>query len=134
MDPSIAWYQPEQQGPARELWARIWLTQQGLDNMTLGDANANANMNHRDYIPIDAARANANTNTNTSNTTSTTTNANTTNANNGASNSYYNRTKRKRENRASTYGLNQNHKNLIGQFGGCPWRRRTPPYDLGVVG
>lgn len=117
MDPSIAWYQPEQQGPARELWARIWLTQQGLDNMNLNDANAN--MNHHEYIPItvddDATRTSAAASTATNN-------------------SYYNRTKRKRENRASTYGLNQNHKNLIGRFGGCPWRRRTPPYDLGVIG
>ncbi|XP_063863183.1 LOW QUALITY PROTEIN: terminal nucleotidyltransferase 4B-like [Scylla paramamosain] len=113
MDPSIAWYQPEQQGPARELWARIWTTQQGLDNMNLNDAN----MNH-EYIPISVEDANRTNKTTTNN----------------ANNSYYNRTKRKRENRASTYGLNQNHKNLIGQFGGCPWRRRTPPYDLGVIG
>lgn len=47
---------------------------------------------------------------------------------------YYNRTKRKRENRASTYGLNQNQKNLIGQYGGCPWKRSSGSYDLGVVG
>ncbi|XP_045580978.1 terminal nucleotidyltransferase 4B isoform X1 [Procambarus clarkii] len=113
MDPSIGWYQPEQQGPARDLWARIWLTQQGLDNMNLNDAN----MNH-EYIPLsadDASRTNKNASVN-------------------ANNSYYNRTKRKRENRASTYGLNHNHKNLIGQFGGCPWRREPNSYDLGVVG
>ncbi|XP_071516564.1 terminal nucleotidyltransferase 4B-like [Panulirus ornatus] len=113
MDPNIGWYQPEQQGPARDLWARIWLTQQGLDNMNLNDAN----MNH-EFIPLsvdDSDRTNKNTSVN-------------------ANNSYYNRTKRKRENRASTYGLNQNHKNLIGQFGGCPWRRVTSSYDLGVVG
>ncbi|XP_050687795.1 terminal nucleotidyltransferase 4B-like [Eriocheir sinensis] len=120
MDPSIAWYQPEQRGPAGELWARVWLTQQGLDNMNLGDTN----MNHtqQEYIPVAADDDSART-------TTTTTTANT-----NTNNSYYNRTKRKRENRASTYGLNQNHKSLIGRFGGCPWRRRTPPYDLGVVG
>lgn len=75
----------------------------------------NNNISTPDYIPVSAADR-------------------TNNKNNTMNNSYYNRTKRKRENRASTYGLNQNHKNLIGQFGGCPWRRADRTYDLGVVG
>ncbi|XP_076032218.1 uncharacterized protein LOC143020007 isoform X2 [Oratosquilla oratoria] len=119
MDPNIGWFQPEQQGPARDLWARIWFTQQGLDNMNLNDNNMN---NTQDYIPInDTQQQNQRTNKNNLQQSAT-------------SNGYYNRTKRKRENRASTYGFNQNQKVLIGQFGGCPWRTPNRTYDLGVVG
>lgn len=30
MDPRIAWFQPEQRGPANNLWMRIWETTQGF--------------------------------------------------------------------------------------------------------
>lgn len=30
MDPRIAWFQPEQRGPANNLWMQIWETTQGL--------------------------------------------------------------------------------------------------------
>lgn len=30
MDPRIAWFQPEQRGPANNLWVQIWETTQGL--------------------------------------------------------------------------------------------------------
>ncbi|XP_010894882.1 terminal nucleotidyltransferase 4B isoform X2 [Esox lucius] len=33
MDPRIAWFQPEQRGPANSLWMRIWETTQGLGNL-----------------------------------------------------------------------------------------------------
>ncbi|KAK7076963.1 Non-canonical poly(A) RNA polymerase papd5 [Halocaridina rubra] len=124
MDPSIGWFQPEQLGPARTLWARIWYTQQGFNNMNINETETTMN-NTPEYIPI-----------NSEETTDRTSNAN---DNDGVNNdnSYYNRTKRKREvyNRASTYGLNHNHTNLIGKFGGCPWRAHTNrTYDAGVVG
>ncbi|XP_046898091.1 terminal nucleotidyltransferase 4B [Hypomesus transpacificus] len=32
MDPRIAWFQPEQRGPANSLWVQIWETTQGLGN------------------------------------------------------------------------------------------------------
>lgn len=50
MDPSIAWYQPEQRGPAGELWARVWLTQQGIDNINLGGDDTN--MNHTTQVMV----------------------------------------------------------------------------------
>lgn len=118
MDPNIGWFQPEQQGPARDLWARIWATQQGIHNINIMDSNTNRN-NSTEYC-----------NGNDTNRTSI-------NKNNSAqnANTYYNRTKRKRENRASTYGLNQNFKNLIGTYGGCPWRSPDRiPYEHGVIG
>ncbi|XP_064168239.1 terminal nucleotidyltransferase 4B-like isoform X1 [Anguilla rostrata] len=33
MDPRIAWFQPEQLGPANSLWMQIWETTQGLGNL-----------------------------------------------------------------------------------------------------
>ncbi|MBN3321075.1 PAPD5 polymerase, partial [Atractosteus spatula] len=33
MDPRIAWFQPEQLGPANSLWMQIWETTQGLSNL-----------------------------------------------------------------------------------------------------
>ncbi|XP_076143028.1 terminal nucleotidyltransferase 4B [Alosa pseudoharengus] len=33
MDPRIAWFQPEQRGPANSLWMQIWETTQGLGNL-----------------------------------------------------------------------------------------------------
>lgn len=33
MDPRIAWFQPEQLGPANSLWMQIWETTQGVGNL-----------------------------------------------------------------------------------------------------
>lgn len=33
MDPRIAWFQPEQRGPANSLWMQIWEATQGLGNL-----------------------------------------------------------------------------------------------------
>lgn len=35
MDPKIGWYQPEQFGPAKDLWLHIWETEKDLDNLNL---------------------------------------------------------------------------------------------------
>ncbi|CAL8243311.1 unnamed protein product [Lota lota] len=54
MDPRIAWFQPEQRGPANNLWMQIWETTQGLgflhvnNNYTTGSPatpNLKANIN-----------------------------------------------------------------------------------------
>ena len=39
MDPKIAWYQPEQFGPAKDLWLNIWETEKDLDNLSLKHDN-----------------------------------------------------------------------------------------------
>ncbi|KMQ92972.1 pap-associated domain-containing protein 5, partial [Lasius niger] len=53
---------------------------------------------------------------------------------NNACNNYYNPSRRKSDNRASTYGMNYNHDTLIGEYGGCPWRLPNKHYSRGVVG
>lgn len=35
MDPAISWLQPEQDGPAKLLWVRIWQTQLELESLNL---------------------------------------------------------------------------------------------------
>ena len=53
---------------------------------------------------------------------------------NNTNNSYYNPSRRKNDNRASTYGMNFNHDALIGEYGGCPWRIQNKRYSKGVFG
>ncbi|KAG1682353.1 Non-canonical poly(A) RNA polymerase PAPD5 [Nymphon striatum] len=107
MDPRIGWYQPEQSGPAQVLWSHIWETLASLDNMQL-DNQKDAYQNYQQNQPQNS---------------------------NNASNAFYNRTKRKRDNRASTYGLNSTSNNLIAQYSGTPWRAlRRATYSPGVIG
>lgn len=37
MDPRIAWFQPEQRGPANNLWMHVWETTQTLGNLYLNN-------------------------------------------------------------------------------------------------
>ncbi|TRY90875.1 hypothetical protein DNTS_021951 [Danionella cerebrum] len=39
MDPRIAWFQPEQRGPANNLWMHIWETTQTLGNLYFNNCN-----------------------------------------------------------------------------------------------
>ncbi|KAJ8002853.1 hypothetical protein DPEC_G00163280 [Dallia pectoralis] len=41
MDPRIAWFQPEQLGPANSAWIQIWQTTQGLGTFSLNNHNNN---------------------------------------------------------------------------------------------
>lgn len=38
MDPRIAWFQPEQRGPANNLWMQIWDTTQGLSYLHVNNS------------------------------------------------------------------------------------------------
>ncbi|XP_011648330.1 non-canonical poly(A) RNA polymerase PAPD5-like [Pogonomyrmex barbatus] len=195
MDPTIGWYQPEQYGPAKDLWLNIWEAEKGLDVLTLrNDANTSNAMGVRlqqDFLALDtspaaaaaaataaAATATAAGTTPLSNTTATTVGSNAgtggfivggnngngngsggnnSNGSNGraastvhgnaagnsngehrvphnACNYYYNPSRRKGENRASTYGMNYNYDALVGEYGGCPWRVPNKHYSKGVVG
>lgn len=198
MDPTIGWYQPEQYGPAKDLWLNIWEAEKGLDVLTLrNDANTSNAMGVRlqqDFLALDtspaaaaaaaataAATATAAGTTPSSNTTATTVGSNAgtggfivggnngngnssggnagnnSNGSNGraasavhgnaagnsngehrvphnACNYYYNPSRRKGENRASTYGMNYNYDALVGEYGGCPWRVPNKHYSKGVVG
>ncbi|KAL1007467.1 hypothetical protein UPYG_G00087200 [Umbra pygmaea] len=48
MDPRIAWFQPEQQGPANNLWMQIWETTQGLGSLYF---NNNCSASTSSFIP-----------------------------------------------------------------------------------
>lgn len=118
MDPTIAWFQPEQEGPAKDLWTRIWEAQKGVDNMNLVDVNTSLGTKSHDYIPVD----------------STTNSDDQHNRVAAICNNYFNRKRRKRENRASTFGMNHNQAALIGEHGGCPWKNPNKTYGRGVIG
>lgn len=113
MDPAVAWYQPEQEGPAKRLWLRIWETQSEIDKMNLKNLeNANPNVNKaQDFLPINDVNGE------------------------NRNNNYFNPARRKvNDNRASTFNLNKNHDALIGEFGGCPWRLANYAYKPGILG
>ncbi|XP_049879971.1 non-canonical poly(A) RNA polymerase protein Trf4-1-like [Pectinophora gossypiella] len=113
MDPAVAWYQPEQEGPAKRLWLRIWETQSEIERMNLKNLeNANPNANKaQDFIPINDVNGE------------------------NRNNNYFNPARRKmNDNRASTFNLNKNHDALIGEYGGCPWRVPNYAYKPGILG
>lgn len=123
MDPTIGWYQPEQLGSAHKLWTRIWEVQLGIDSMNLNNSNPNLENKAPEYISLNYT--------------------NVFDQKHGPVNKPQNNTvplnnafplgKRKRENKASTYGLNQNV-HLLGDCNGlAPWRCREQ-YTEGVVG
>ena len=123
MDPRIAWYQPEQLGLAHDLWTQIWETRLGIpESMNLNNANPNLEQKAQEFIPLDFTnkldhkQAPSNSEQNLHN------------QNN-------NRT-RKRENRASTYGLNHSStKHLLRDNGGLtPWKRPDKTYRPGPLG
>ncbi|ESO83032.1 hypothetical protein LOTGIDRAFT_134093 [Lottia gigantea] len=116
MDPKIAWFTPEQLGPAHEFWARNWEAQLGVDKMYLNNSDHN-----RDFLPFNDNYRHYNHN-----------------RNNGYhnSNNHYAPQKRKRENRASTYGLNHSaDKHLLREHGGLtPWLVKGKTYRPDLSG
>ena len=102
MDPVIGWYQPEQEGPARQLWSRI------AEARSVPMTDNNSNSKAPDFIRIDSP--------------------------DDRTNPTHHPPRKKIDNRASTYNLNHDHANLIGKYGGCPWRELRPKYDRGVIG
>ena len=132
MDPTIGWDQPEQFGPAKNLWLHIWEAEKGLDILTLRQDHY-VGMGNRDYLPLDTL--NNRTFGQFSDTESRTTNHQQRNVQqpNTFSN-YYNPSRRKSDNRASIYSMNYNYDVLIGEYGGCPWRIPNKHYSKGVIG
>jgi len=123
MDPRVAWFPPEQLGLAHDLWTNIWETEIGVDNMSLNNSNPNLNQKPQEYIPLDYSN-----------------NLDHKNAANNRQNSVknnHNQCKRKRENKASTYGLNHSsNKQFLRADGGLtPWKPRDKRYcSPGVIG
>lgn len=115
MDPSITWFQPEQEGPAKHLWLRLWQTQQEFDNMNLKE--------------LDSDVETFNNSMNTQNQTNT-------NLINGKSDKINNFLPRRRkfENRASTRAMFRYPEKVTGEHGGTPWRKPNFAYGPAVIG
>lgn len=168
MDPRIAWFQPEQRGPANNLWMQIWETTQGLGylhvnsgynagsgspNGALGSSrNGVCNSNNRtpmgdteitaqrDFIPLES---NSNHNQRTSS-RSGGVGAGHQQQGSGVAVLWRGLTdghpnKRKRDNKASTFGYNSSllHSgtdcNTAGlAYAGTPWKVRN--YSEGIIG
>lgn len=109
MDPSISWLQPEQEGPAKLLWLRIWQTQQELDSMNLKDVDSDTEAFPNGY-PNHII-----------------------NGKTDKSGSFAQR-RRKGDNRASTKMMSRHPQKVVGEFGGCPWRRDNFLYSKGIIG
>lgn len=94
----------------------------------------NNSKNFQDFVPLESP---------TTTTTSMTTLLNNVNRANSddqqqqrtkQNNSYYNPSRRKNDNRASTYSMNYHYEDLVGKYGGCPWRIPKKQYSKGVLG
>lgn len=115
MDPSICWFQPEQEGPAKRLWLRIWQTQQEFENMNVKETENEAEPLNNVIIAQNQS------------------NVNVINGKNDKSASFFPR-RHKVENRASTRGMFKHPEQVVGEFGGCPWRRDGFQYGRGIIG
>ncbi|XKL60343.1 hypothetical protein PGB90_001359 [Kerria lacca] len=99
MDPQIGWFQPEQEGPAKEFWMRIWdshICSRDHLKLNLHEYGNNffyKNTENIENIPENYKRMPLNVN--------------------NVNHSF---------NRASTYAMNRFQDALIGKYGGCPWR------------
>ncbi|XP_075044952.1 terminal nucleotidyltransferase 4B isoform X3 [Mixophyes fleayi] len=152
MDPRIAWFQPEQLGPSNSLWMQIWETTQGLRNLyfnhnspaspahsgsSSSSSGCEATM-YRDGGPAQATPALAEQGDFLPLETS--------NNNNNQSpggwrkgHDHSNRNKRKRDNKASTFGLNYSllhgppgNNDPGSSYNGTPWKNRN--YSDEVIG
>ncbi|XP_033899197.2 terminal nucleotidyltransferase 4B-like isoform X1 [Acipenser ruthenus] len=133
MDPRIAWFQPEQLGPANILWMQIWETTQGLRNLyfdnnyTASTSGTNANNTKTSSADTSATASSSGINTTSTSTTEgmsslraggefgvqgdflpleTNNNQNNHPADRGGGGAWSHRNKRKWDNKASTFGFN----------------------------
>ena len=116
MDPRIAWYPPEQLGPAHHLWTRIWDTQYCLDSMS---GTPLIDQKPQDFIPLG--------------------NESTGNNSDALKRQEALQKRKRQDNRACTYGLNFPVNIRVLQDGGLtPWRKKRKmdenSYEKGVVG
>ncbi|KAM8947783.1 terminal nucleotidyltransferase 4B isoform 2-T2 [Pelodytes ibericus] len=161
MDPRIAWFQPEQLGPSNSLWMQIWETTQGLRNLYFnqnspsspahsGSSNSSSGCEATMYRDSGPAQASSITAIQSLGQQGDFLPLETTNNNNNQllsqspggwrkGNDPINRNKRKRDNKASTFGLNYSQlqgpvgSNVSGgSYNGTPWKARN--YSDEVIG
>lgn len=120
MDPAVAWHHPEHHCLANKIWTYIWEAEIGVDNMSLNNSNPNLNQHTQEYIPLDYSN-------NFDHKIA---------ANNRQNSLKNNQFKRKRDNRASTYGLNHSsNKHFLRDGRLTPWKQRDKPYRMpGIFG
>ena len=121
MDPRIAWCGPEHLGPSHNLWTRVWEAQLGVVNMNLNNANPNLEQKAQEYISLDYTNKFDHKQGNT-------------NKQNNLHNQQYHR--RKKDNKASTYGLNHSSNvHLLRKDGGLtPWKPKNKIYPPTMIG
>lgn len=99
MDPKIGWFQPEQEGPSKDNWIRIWENLQR--NPTHTNSKSVDRKSHEQSVSQQQTKEHLE----------------------GDPANVWN------NNWASTFSMNKHKDNLIGTFGGCPWRPPNKLYD-----
>uniref|UniRef100_A0A8C1JDB3 Terminal nucleotidyltransferase 4A n=2 Tax=Cyprinus carpio TaxID=7962 RepID=A0A8C1JDB3_CYPCA len=147
MDPRIAWFQPEQRGPANNLWMHIWETTQTLGNLYFNNncntASAKLTSGGGDGASSNAADSSVKPKDHRGMSGS---KPDTNNSSRGVGGGQVGGSrvavvgtelpsKRKRDNKASTFGFNRNLLLTDGVediYTGTPWKSRN--YSEGIVG
>uniref|UniRef100_A0A8C2DXV5 Terminal nucleotidyltransferase 4A n=1 Tax=Cyprinus carpio TaxID=7962 RepID=A0A8C2DXV5_CYPCA len=147
MDPRIAWFQPEQRGPANNLWMHIWETTQTLGNLYFNNncntASAKLTSGGGDGASSNAADSSVKPKDHRGMSGS---KPDTNNSSRGVGGGQVGGSrvavvgtelpsKRKRDNKASTFGFNRNLLLTDGVediYIGTPWKSRN--YSEGIVG
>ncbi|KAM5138891.1 terminal nucleotidyltransferase 4B isoform 1-T1 [Mantella aurantiaca] len=156
MDPRIAWFQPEQLGPSNSLWMQIWETTQGLRNLYFnhtspaspahsGSSSSSSGCEATMYRDSGSAQASPVPATPALAEQGDFLPLETNNNNNQAQSpggwrkepDHNNRNKRKRDNKASTFGLNYSLLHAAPgttgtSYTGTPWKNRN--YSDEVIG
>ncbi|XP_060533881.1 terminal nucleotidyltransferase 4B-like [Cylas formicarius] len=112
MDQCIAWFMPEQDGPAKVLWLRVWQTQQEIENMSLRDSDNDTEpltngFNNQSAVIMNG-RSDKSGNTRTRNT--------------------------KSDNQHIRPSQRQMVRKFVTDYGGCPWRLEQCIYSKGILG
>uniref|UniRef100_A0A1B0EV04 Uncharacterized protein n=1 Tax=Lutzomyia longipalpis TaxID=7200 RepID=A0A1B0EV04_LUTLO len=127
MDPAVAWFQEEQNGPAKRIWMQIWDTIAEMDHNSTVTAVV-----ERQPPPPPSIKGESGSETTNGSSGSGTGGSSTLERN------YYNPSRRKAgstlDNKASTYNMNKFQERLVGKHGGCPWRPHKFTYGRGVIG
>uniref|UniRef100_A0A671LV66 Terminal nucleotidyltransferase 4A n=1 Tax=Sinocyclocheilus anshuiensis TaxID=1608454 RepID=A0A671LV66_9TELE len=141
MDPRIAWFQPEQRGPANNLWMHIWETTQTLGNLYF---NNNCNTASAKLTSSDVSSSGDGIGASSNAADSTNNNNKSSRGVGGGGQVAGSRvtvvgtelpSKRKRDNKASTFGFNRSLLLTDGVediYTGTPWKSRN--YSEGIVG
>ncbi|XP_054626822.1 terminal nucleotidyltransferase 4B [Dunckerocampus dactyliophorus] len=164
MDPRIAWFQPEQRGPANNLWMQIWETTQGFGYLHVNNSSSSSSSSlkaaslsgaSRAVLALAAGTVPLESNARMSSPTGdgefmvqrdflpleSNSNHNNRAASRGGGQQQDQRgsgvtdghpNKRKRGNKASTFGFNSRNTEGCDGYAGTPWKTRN--YSEGIVG